>query len=566
MAIGHLLDSHCEVLYTNLLKMAGFTKKITAQQSQSSVTTIITYTSAQPRTIIPLLWVTMQEKIVQARAFVVSHIKHYLELHGQRSKNAIETSNMLETLEKLLKKALSDPTPAVRESARVLFWVFTNIWQERGVVIMDTLDATARKQLERACPNPEALSPLPPTTPKASKKSSVAAAIAASRAKAKAIATAPPSLRHQATSTSYVTAPRRAGSPNVSPKAAYGRPDSPQRISTSPSSPSQQRVTSLGIMRSSSAGAISGSSNSHVRTPSDGSDKAVRAASPSLSDSIARRRLSSPLTGSTIRKAIATPLPVSPPSSVGQQSPTPRAPPASRKGLVAPLPQRQSLAQLPANDDESLLMAQTVPIPEDSDSENDGSINLMSFSAPFEMSQKHGGQPRTHSRTLSPASESRPAESVSNALSSGSVSDLASSQQLVVEDALRARAEQAESAAERLLELVEPEDEITLRSTLPPSLLKSTNGHSNMTPKAKLKPIPLPINKPKAVPETPNNRANMILRQAALFADSPAQKNSKSASLLDVLQDQKQETGWWLKRKTGLWNSIFCAFTVLKFL
>lgn len=200
------------------------------------------------------------------------------------------------------------------------------------------------------------------------------------------------------------------------------------------------------------------------------------------------------------------------------------------------------------DDDSDLLMAQKVPIPDDdSDSEDGNAENLMSFSSPFEIFPPIKPGPKSQTITLSPVSDSRP--TVSNALSSGSVSDMASSQQPIVEDALRARAEQAESAAERLLELVEPEDEgLSHHSALPPSLLKTTNGYAQATPKVKVKPIPLPTMRNKMPPVTPNNRASAIMRQAALFEDSPA-RNGRSTSLLDALQNQKQETGWGLKRK-----------------
>jgi CLIP-associating protein 1/2 len=514
--------------------MANFTKKITAQHSQASVTAILARASAQPRLVLHLLWQTLQEKTVQARAFVVAHLKQFLEVYGQRSKVAIESSNSLEILEKSLKRALADSNPAVRESARLLFWDFEQIWQERGHAIMETLDATARKQLEKACPNPNFLTVMLPSTPKPNKKSSVAAAIAASRAKAKAIATAPPTLRHQATSTSHTATPRRSGSPSTSPKNSTARSSSPQRTITSPPSPSRYRVVSASLTRSTSLTSVP---ISHVRTLSSGSSKVVRAPSPSLSDQSTRRRTSSPLVGSTttssIRKALQTALPASPPSSVGQVSPTPIS---KSKARNVPLP----LSQLPtqsldlANPDESLLIAQTVPIPEgDTDLEDEClSVNLISFSAPFEMYPPI----ETEIPPLSPDSKF----TVSNALSSGSISDMTAGQP-VVEDALRARAEQAESAAERLLELVEPEDEGTTHL-----LFKHSNGLFTAKSKAKIDQIPGA--RAIAPLATPNNRAATIMRRAALFTDSPAQ-GMRSSSLLDVLQSQKQETGWWTKRK-----------------
>ena len=533
-ALGPLLDPFCEVLLASLLRMANFTKKITAQHSQASVTAILARTSAQPRLVLHLLWQTLQEKTVQARAFVVAHLKQYVEVHGQRSKVAIESSNSLEILEKSLKRALADSNPAVRESARLLFWDFEQIWQERGHALMETLDATARKQLEKACPNPNPPTAVLPSTPKPNKKSSVAAAIAASRAKAKAIATAPPTLRHQATSASHTAPSRRSGSPSISPKNSTARPSSPQRTITSPPSPSRYRVVSASLTRSASLTSIP---ISHVRTLSSGSSRVTRVPSPSLSDQSTRRRISSPLVGSTttpsIRKALQTALPDSPPSfSVGLVSPTPLN---KSKARNVPLP----LSQLPsqpldlANRDETLLMAQTVPIPEDDTDLEDEcmSVNLMSFSAPFEM------YPPIETEIPPLSADSK--LTVSNALSSESICDMTAGQP-VVEDALRARAEQAESAAERLLELVEPEDEETTHI-----LFKNPKGPMTAKMKAKTDQIPARAIAPLA---TPNNRAATIMRRAALFTDSPAH-SMRSSSLLDVLQSQKQETGWWIKCK-----------------
>lgn len=554
LALGTSLDPFCETLVTNLLKMAGFTKKIAAQQSQSSVSTIITHASAQPRVILPLLWNTLQEKTVQARAFVIAHLKNYLEVHGHRSKNAIETSGGLETLEKSLKKALGDPNPAVRENARILFWVFEEVWPDRGLAILETLDSLARKQVEKVCPRPELISALPPTTPKNTKKNSVAAAIAASRAKAKAIATAPPTLRHQATSGSHILPQRRAGSPSTSPRSSMTRPASPLRMSTSPPSAPRARVTSDSMSRSVSS---TGVPVSHRRTPSGGSGRAASPPSPS-EQSTFRRRTSSPLatTGpsanrtSTIRKAIQTALPASPSSSTGQISPTPRPNGNSRNAV--PLPRHSILfSQMMGGEEDSLLLAQTVPIPDNDSDSDEHSVNLMSFSAPFEQMYPPitPSQPKNKSQAMSSpkSNDSKPTAAVSNALSSDSVANMAGGQ-LIVEDALRARAEQAESAAERLLELVEPDVDGMHYSTIPASLLvSSSNGHA--ASKAKHKPTPIPIIQAHlGPPVTPVNRNAVIMRQAAMFQDSPAR--SGRSSLIDVLQDRKHETGWWLKRKS----------------
>ncbi|KDN42930.1 hypothetical protein RSAG8_06456, partial [Rhizoctonia solani AG-8 WAC10335] len=69
-ALQHTMDPFVDRVLTALVKMSGFTKKIIAQQSQASVTAVITNTSAQPRTVLTLLW-----SYVQRRMFKVAHTR-----------------------------------------------------------------------------------------------------------------------------------------------------------------------------------------------------------------------------------------------------------------------------------------------------------------------------------------------------------------------------------------------------------------------------------------------------------------------------------------------------------
>src|ERR1700722_8320937 len=429
VALGPSLDRFCDMLLTNLLRMAGFTKKIAAQQSQASVTSILTHTSAQPRICLPPLWNTLQEKTVQSRAFVVGHLKTYLEVHGKRSKQLIETSGGLQILEKSLRKSLTDPNPAVRESARVCFWVFEDVWHEQGTVLMESLDTLARKQLAKVCPNPEAAAHLTVTAPKTARKSSVAAAITASRAKAKAIATAPPTLRHQATSSSQIA---RATSPS-SPKSAMRSLSPVSRQSASPPSP-RSRIVSNGGTRS-------------VSTVAGTSTAPTSPSSPTRAESPPRAAPESP----TIRRGASSPLatsrgvlPRSPPktSAVARTSPSPRN--SLGRTVAVPIPPPQPTTASRRN--EESLLEPVMAMPEDSDS--DESANILSFSAVFESQQPPPRKSNSPALSLSPRSD--PIAGASNALSTGSAPE--GPPPPVVEDALRARAEQAESAAERLLE------------------------------------------------------------------------------------------------------------------
>ena len=545
----------CDTLYHNLLNMASLTKKIIAQQSQATVTALLSHASAQPRLVVPILWNILQDKAPQARTFAMGHVKTFLQVHGISSRHTIESSGSVDTLEKCVKKGLSDPNPSVREAARKAFWAFEGSWRDRARIILDASDATSRKQLEKVCPNPAVLSTFAaPTTPMV-KKSSVAATIAASRARAKQIATAPPTLRHQATSAARTTSPpsKRPVSPALSSSSSTGRAASPiARISSSSSSPRARVVSAGPLSRPATSGFVPTAHNreySRARPP---------ASPPSPTpDPSSRRRVSSPLVSPSnsnfvLRRAVQTALPASPTRKHDEYnvSPTPRP----QRHLPPPPPiHRESLSieGLCATNDESLLLAAKIPIPEDSDSDQDmsmdidESLNLISFSTPYEI---YPPEP-TSAASFSPrSSSSKPG--LSNALSTATSSPPTGTlPQPIVEDAMRARAEQAESAAQRLLELVEPEEDGVQQSTLPPSLLLGT---PETTPRVKVRAkvsegVTSQTKVATGVPKTPV-RNTAILRKAAQFQDSPAYKSS-STSLFDMIDSRNNFSEWWTKRK-----------------
>ncbi|KAG8689034.1 suppressor of tub2 mutation [Ceratobasidium sp. 394] len=139
---------------------------------------------------------------------------------------------------------------------------------------------------------------------------------------------------------------------------------------------------------------------------------------------------------------------------------------------------------------ESLLHAATIPIPDDDDDE---SMNLISFSTPFEK------YPPTPPSTVS----------------STIVSDMREP-----DESLLAKANQATSAASQL------EDEV---------------------PSKKDHPSPYPAELlAKRQDQTPKNRK--IMREAALFQNSP--QATKAATILDHLFDQMNENGPWVHRRT----------------
>ena len=503
---------------------------------------IIKSTSPQPRTVIPLFWTGLQDKTPQGRSCVIEHVKVYLNFHGSRVKTTVDALGLLDTLEKCIKKSLTDANAGARQNARATFWSFEALWKERGRMILEAQDGTSRKQLEKACPNQQDLPEVQPATPQA-KKSSLAAAIAASRAKAKVIATAPPTLRHQATSAARtMSPPKRSLSPSLSTGSVSGRV-----TPTSPSVPSRSRVSTTHPRSRTTSRKIS--TMSHSRTSSGESSNS--ASYPG--HRVVPVSFSSPPRGSVLRQAIQTALPSSPP-------PQPTSEPLDTSALMRSSEHEQQSTSFagqslylpdfedtdPAKND--LLTAIAIPLPDDADSDldMDGS-NLVSFSSPYE---KFPPEPRIKSRTDSQSPTSNGHQPGLDP-SSGSGSPPVSPPQPVVEDALRARAEQAQSAAERLLELVEPEE-----VAQPPASLLLNNGTASLTAKVQIPSLMAQMRPPS----TPVNQSAAIRKQAAAFRDSPAHQGAPSL-MTDLLKSMtaRADGAWWRKRMACTYHChLFC--------
>lgn len=149
---GPSLDPLLDVLLSHCLSMAGQTKKIVATASQSAVTALISNSAYRLKTI-QLLWTGMNDKIVLARTFVSAHIGTFIRVHGMISRGIIESGGGLEILEQCFKKGLVDANPIVKDNSRISFWLASAIWPKMTERVMTTLDATARKQLDKVDPS-----------------------------------------------------------------------------------------------------------------------------------------------------------------------------------------------------------------------------------------------------------------------------------------------------------------------------------------------------------------------------------------------------------------------------
>lgn len=496
-----MLEPHCDILLSNLLRLSNSTKKLFAQKSQAAVSALILHVSPNPRTIISLLHNTLQEKNVQSRTYATSHLREYLSIHAAGSRTSLEATGALDTLVKATRKALADPNPAVKETARDCFWLLQPLWPEKAIEIHSALDLIAQNQLDRACPHFDK-GPILPAPSRPTKKTSVAAAIAASRARAKANAAAPPTSRPQAMSQPSVGVDHRVSSP----APINGRSQLESQGSPSPSRSSRTDTAHMRAL----------SSSRSFQTPSPPNMLLVKSTLPHLSPSTDNR------SGSPPQHIVSAPVHPVPTSAAENASPT-------HSSWAPALSTAQTVSDVDLQSSTPISVPVGPPIdhhPVVDLETNMGVPTLSNTSYSVDFTDSHSATLRPHSDQQS---------------SGGNIPPIPSS---VVEEALRCRAEQAESAAERLLELVDQEEVDVVASV----------AHYEQTP--------VPSAHMFATPSTPkrksitDNASSSILQQAALFQDSPLRTLGSAVSVadksgnksVDVLSTRQGETGWSARR------------------
>lgn len=149
---GPGMDPMVELLMQTFIKLSAATKKISSQQGNVTVDTLIAKTSYNSR-MLQHIWGACQDKNVQPRTYAAGWLMTLINKEAHH-KSHIEHAGGLDLIDKCIKKGLADPNPTVRERMRATYWRFAGIWPAKAEAIMSGLDSTAQKLLQKDPNNP----------------------------------------------------------------------------------------------------------------------------------------------------------------------------------------------------------------------------------------------------------------------------------------------------------------------------------------------------------------------------------------------------------------------------
>lgn len=128
--LGSDLDPMVEWLLETLIKLAGHTKVISAQNANQTISTLCNHVSYSKNLLQHILNAS-GDKNVRPRGYAQGWLKVIIGRHINH-KHVLEHGSGVETIEKILRKGLADPDPGVRDSARDSYWSFNPLWPSRG--------------------------------------------------------------------------------------------------------------------------------------------------------------------------------------------------------------------------------------------------------------------------------------------------------------------------------------------------------------------------------------------------------------------------------------------------
>lgn len=120
-----------EIILANLLKCSVITKKLIASKLAEVTHTFLSNTNFHLK-MLHMLCKTRNEKNVQLRQSASNHIKTIMETHASKDhvRSIISNSDGLSSIDLFLKKGLADASLGVRDSCRIMYRTYKQLWPE----------------------------------------------------------------------------------------------------------------------------------------------------------------------------------------------------------------------------------------------------------------------------------------------------------------------------------------------------------------------------------------------------------------------------------------------------
>lgn len=146
------MDAYVERLVLQLMKLTAQPKKLFVSLATTTIQTILQNVSLQLR-LIERFSESLLEKNAAVREKSVEFVREIVDIcikdpQGYRQQ-LNRSSSALDSIDKMLGRALSDASQPVRERARDLYFVYKEQWKERAEALLSRLEPAVKRSLER---------------------------------------------------------------------------------------------------------------------------------------------------------------------------------------------------------------------------------------------------------------------------------------------------------------------------------------------------------------------------------------------------------------------------------
>ncbi|ORX44744.1 hypothetical protein DM01DRAFT_1386762 [Hesseltinella vesiculosa] len=147
--IGPSLDGYTlETMVLALLQTSSSSKYIVANKAKDTMLVLLSTTTYHNK-ILSLFCTKFDDRNPQVRQFIATFIRTYFQVHTRLAHVRANMQRLVPAIDAFLKASLVDPTPAVRDQARHVFWLYRRHWSPRTDKLLQQLDPGSRRSLEK---------------------------------------------------------------------------------------------------------------------------------------------------------------------------------------------------------------------------------------------------------------------------------------------------------------------------------------------------------------------------------------------------------------------------------